>query len=156
MKNIKPINALMTSLGQWALVTVMYILLYTGANEGLWPLVAHFRHHDGHVPNLVDIGISSVLFPLLIGYLLAATLRWRPSAWCFLLAPALLMVAAKYMSDALYPPFWSEFLSLLAAGAIQGVSAWTGWFLYQRWAFRKQVKQSVSGEGAHGVVVTHY
>jgi hypothetical protein len=149
-------NSSMKTAGQWALATVMYILLYAGAEEGIWPLVSHFHHHDSQMPNILERVVGAFLLPLVIAFLFAATSRLRLSPWPFLFAPFLLIVLNKYLADAFYPPFWTEFSSLLMAGGIQGASAWTGWFLYQRCALRKQVKQSVSGEGAHGIVVTHY
>jgi hypothetical protein len=124
--------------GQWALAAAMYMLLYSGANDVLWPLLGHFHHVDWHVPALVDGAISSVLLPSLIAFLLTATLRVHPSPWPFLIAPVLLMAAMKYAGDAFYPPYRSEFLSLLVAGAIQGASAWSGWFLHTRMSRREQ------------------
>ena len=124
----------------------MYILVYTGANQVFWPMVSHFHHTDWQVPGVVDGAVSSVLFPLLTAYLLAATLRERSSPWPFLFAPLLAMLVTKYVTDSFYPPFWSESLSLVAAGAIQGVSAWAGWFLCSRWSLRAEIRSSANAQ----------
>lgn len=131
--------------GRWGLTAGMYILLYAGANNVLWPLIGHFHHVDWQVPALLDGAVSSVLLPFLIAYLLTATLRERQSPWPFLIAPLLLMAGAKYAEDAFYPPYRSEILSLLVAGATQGVAALAGWFLYTRWT-RGHSKTNASRE----------
>jgi len=141
--------SLVKTASQWILTIFVYVLLYTGANEALWPLLAHFHHNDWHMPGIVDGAISSVLFPLFLAYLLAATSRRQllgSSPWPFLIAPVILMAATKYVADAFYPPLWKEFLSLLVGGTVQGLCAWAGWFLYQRWANRSHVAPSASGE----------
>lgn len=123
----------MKKLGQWALTIFMYMLLYTGAEEALWPMIAHFRHMDWHPPAWLDIVMSSFLFPLLVAFLLAGTLRQRSPGsfpWPLLFAPLVLMAMTKYMADAFYPPFWTEFSSLLIASGAQGISACLGWFLH--------------------------
>jgi hypothetical protein len=120
--------------GQAALLTMMYVLLYLGANDGLWPLFAHFHHHDWQIPALVNGAISSVILPLLVAYLLAAIQRRGGLVsfpWVLIFAPSALLLFAKYAADALYPPFWTEASSLLLVGGIQGVSAVAGWFLYR-------------------------
>jgi len=125
----------MKKMGQWALTVFIYTLLYEGANDGLWPMIEHFQHHDWQMPGMVDGAISSVLLPFLAAYLLASTSRQQvlgSSPWPFLLAPFMLLVSAKYLADAFYPPFWSEFLSDAGVGAIQGASAMAGWFLHKR------------------------
>jgi hypothetical protein len=38
----------------WLLVIAVYTLLYMGANEGLWPMIAHYRHTDWQVPVVVE------------------------------------------------------------------------------------------------------
>lgn len=124
----------------------MYILIYAGANDVLWPLICHFHHPDWQVPALLDGAISSVLLPCLIAYLLTATLRKQPSPWPFLIAPVLLMAGIKYAEDAFYPPYLHEVVSLLAAGAIQGATAWAGWFLYMRWNRRSPSGTKTDGE----------
>lgn len=137
---------------QWGLAAGMYILLYAGANDVLWPLIGHFHHVDWQMPALLDGAVSSVLLPCLIAYLLTATLRERPSPWPFLIAPVVLMAGMKYARDAFYPPYRQELLSLLAAGAIQGATAWAGWFLYTRWNRRSRSGTTASGElHAHSV-----
>src|SRR5436309_3795892 len=120
MTQIKEAKALKVS-GKWAWQAVMYILMYTGVNQFFWPMVAHFRHNDWQVPGMLDAALSSVVFPFLLAYFLATTLRERSSPWPFLVAPLLAMVVTKYVTDSFYPPFWSESLSLLGAGAVQGV-----------------------------------
>lgn len=115
------------------LLTVAYALMYLGANDGLWPLIAHFHHHDSQIPAIADSAISSVVLPLVVAYMLAALRRSDKSGYfpvALLLIPMTLLLLGKYLADALYPPWWSQASSILLAGAVQGISALAGWFLY--------------------------
>jgi len=125
------VNAVM----RWILVIVIYVLLYLGADTGLWPMIGHFHHHDMKMPGFLDAVLSSVVLPLLLAIFLASIARedfLGKSGWPLLFAPLVLSLISKYLADAFYPPFWSEFLSILGASAIQGVSAIAGWFIYRR------------------------
>jgi hypothetical protein len=115
------------------LAIVGYGLLYLGANDGLWPRVAHFHHHEWQPSALLDGAISSVLLPFLIAGLLSAICRRRTLGafgWSLVAAPLALLLVMKYVVDALYAPFWTESLSLLVVGAIQGASAFAGWTVF--------------------------
>lgn len=121
------------TVGAWALVVVVYVLLYMGLTEGLWPMIAHFRHMDWKFPEAVDGIIGSVLGPFIVGCVIGGALRSELSSpWPVLMAPLLLIVALGYSSDSFYSPWWSECLARLAGGAVQGAFAWVGWFLYMR------------------------
>jgi len=125
----------MKTLGHWVLAILIYVLVYIGADRGLWPLIAHFRHPDWQLPNWMDIGVSSLLIPLSVTFLLAAALRdelQESFPWPLLLAPFMLLSLTKYAGDAFYPPYSTEVLTLLAAGAAQAVSVWVGWLLWRQ------------------------
>jgi hypothetical protein len=125
----------MKTIGRWVLVIVIYILLYAGADQGVWPLIANFRHHDWQMPKWLDMGVSSLLLPMVIACLIACTLRrdlQEHFPWPLLLAPFVLMTLTKYMGDAFYTPYSTEFLTLLAAGIAQATSVWVGWFLWHQ------------------------
>ena len=124
----------MKTLGRGVLAILIYVLVYIGADRGLWPLIAHFRHPDWQLPNWMDIGVSSVLIPMSVAFLLAAALRdelQESFPWPLLLAPFMLLSLTKYAGDAFYPPYATEVLTLLLAGAAQAVSVWVGWFLWR-------------------------
>jgi hypothetical protein len=132
----------MKTIARWVLVIVIYMLLYIGADQGLWPLLRHFRHHDWQVPNWVDMGVSSGFLPFAIACLLASALRrelQESFPWPLLVAPLALMTLTKYIGDAFYPPYATEFLTLFAASIAQAVSVYAGWFLWHRF----------SGHGIH-------
>jgi hypothetical protein len=84
----------------------------------------------------------------MVGCLVAGTLRRRLaiSPWPLLVAPFVLSLAIGYMSDSFYPPFWTELLSRLPAGAVQGLSAWAGWFCLSR-IQRFALKVTAGSEG---------
>ena len=117
------------------LLIVIYALLYAGADRGLWPMIMHFHHNDWQAPNWVDMGVSSLLIPLTLACLLGAILRrelQESHPWPLLLAPFVVMTLTKYVGDAFYPPYTTELLTLLAAGAGQAASVWVGWYLWHR------------------------
>lgn len=144
----------MKIVAQWALAILMYMLMYTGAEEGLWPMVAHFHHHDWQMPNAIEMIVGAVLLPFTVALLLTATSRLRLSPWPFLMAPLLLTTLSKYLADAFYPPFWTEVSEDLIVGGIQGTSACAGWFLYDRLSRRVNVEkirpQDLAGRRASG------
>ena len=110
----------------------LYILLYVGAEQGLWPLVAHFHHRDAGIPLWIDIAVNSLLIPVLIGALLRAAIPEHRAAgfpWGMLLGPLILMGATKYAADAFYPPFLIEVLTMLGASAIQACAIGLGWYV---------------------------
>jgi hypothetical protein len=117
------------AISAWTVSGVMYILLYEGANDGIWPIVGHFHHSDMHLPQVADGVISSLVLPFAAGYLLASTSRLKVSPWALLITPTLFLLFAKYMADAFFPPMSSEITSDLLVGTIQGVCAAGGWLL---------------------------
>jgi len=126
---------LLKILGAWAVVILVYVLLYNGVTEGLWPMIAHFRHMDWRVPEILDGIIGSAFAPFIAGFLICGTLRRELSSpWPVCIAPLLLILLLGYTSNSFYPPWWREALVRLAGGALQGVFAWVGWFLYKRWS----------------------
>lgn len=125
----------MKTLGRGVLAILIYALIYIGADRGLWPLIAHFRHSDWQLPNWIDMGVSSFLIPLSVAFLLTAALRDELQGsfpWSLLVAPFMLLSLTKYAGDAFYPPYATEVVTLIAAGAAQAVSIWVGWFLWRQ------------------------
>jgi uncharacterized membrane protein AbrB (regulator of aidB expression) len=125
--------------GRWILVIVVYMLLYTGVEEGLWPVITNFHHMDWKVPGVVDGIVGSVLAPFVAGILIGGTLRqeFSGSPWPVLMAPLVVIAVLGYASSSFYPPWWNEALARLAGGAVQGAFAWCGWFLYRRLSGRR-------------------
>jgi hypothetical protein len=139
----------MKTLKRWALAITMYALLYVGADRGLWPMIAHFRHSDWQAPNWVDAGISSFLIPLGVACLLVAAMRrelQESFPWPLMVAPLLVMSLTKYAGDAFYPPYSTELLALAAAGAAQAASVWAGWFLSRRLSGPENMPTVKSGD----------
>jgi len=132
------VQDVMKVLAVWLIVIGIYLLLYEGLREGLWPMIANFRHMDWRIPALVDGFMGSVVIPLIVGCLIAGALRQRLSGspWPVLLAPVIMIVVLGYTSDSFYPPWWNEALARLASGAVQGVFAWAGWFICRRLSVR--------------------
>ena len=120
--------------GLWVLVIAMYMILYRGIEEGLWPMIAHFRHIDRRIPEVMDGVVGSVLGPFIVGCLFVGTLRRQlaDSPWPILIAPSAVVAVLGYTSDSFYPPWRTELLTRLAGGAIQGACMWAGWFVYRR------------------------
>jgi hypothetical protein len=119
------------------LMMLIYSTVYLGVNDVLWPWLAHFHHHEWRVPAFIDGTISSVGLPFLIAWLLAGAFRRiivGKTEWLLLITPFCILVIAKYLADAFYPPFLTEFSSLLIVGLIQGLSAFAGWFVARQWA----------------------
>jgi hypothetical protein len=112
------------------LVFVVYVLLYAGLTDSIWPAIANFRHMDWKIPPFYDGIIKSVVAPLISGCLVGTMLR-RPSSkgWIVLAAPVVFIALLGIASDSLNPPWWSESLSRLLGGLVQGVFAWLGWLL---------------------------
>jgi uncharacterized membrane protein AbrB (regulator of aidB expression) len=138
--------------GAWALVIVVYMLLYMGMTDGLWPTLAHFRHMDWKVPEAMDGIIGSVACPFIAGCIVGGALRRELSSpWPVLIAPLLLIVALGYASDSFYSPWWSEGLARLASGAVQGTFAWVGWFLYTRLSRRKSRAETGGDLRTHSI-----
>lgn len=134
---------------QWVLTIVVYMLLYSGANDIILPALEHFHHNEWRMPSVIDGPISSGLLPLALAYLIAAISRRDSvgsSPWPFLFAPVILIAGAKYMAEAFYPPFLDEFLATAAVGGIQGLCACGGWFLYKLWSGRKGVRSKMNVE----------
>ncbi len=124
---------------QWVLGIMLYVLLYTGATD-LWPMLAHIHHNDHQLPVAIGIALNGVVIPFGIGFLIAVCLRREllGTALPFLVAPFLLGAATGYVTDSFYPPYSQEFLSLVGAGAMQGVSALLGWGVHRRFSGRRQ------------------
>jgi hypothetical protein len=49
----------------WLAVAALYLLLYQGMVNGLWPMITDFRHADWNLPGLVDTitGVISQSIP---------------------------------------------------------------------------------------------
>jgi hypothetical protein len=125
----------MKAVERWILLIALYALLDLGAHEGLWPMLMHFRHGDWQVPSLLDGIVNWVLIPSGLACLLTVSVRrelQESLPWPLLLAPFVLATLTKYVGDAFYPPYATEFLTLLVAGVAEAVSVWAGWYVWHR------------------------
>jgi len=128
-------EVLMKAVGRWTLLIALYALLDLGLHEGLWPMLMHFRHIDWQVPSWMDGVVNWIVIPFSVTCLLAVSVRGdlkESLPWPLLPAPFVLMILTKYVGDAFYPPYATEFLTLVAGGAAQAVSVWAGWYLWHR------------------------
>lgn len=127
-------KGVLSAVGNWLIIAVLYLLLYEGLENGLWPMIAHFRHMDWKVPALVDVLVSSLLGPFIVGCLIGGALRRQltESPLPLLFAPLIMIVLLGFTSDSFYPPWWTEALTRFGGGVLQGAFAWAGWFLCRR------------------------
>ena len=109
---------------------LLYVLLYSGLTDGIWPTIENFRHTDWKFPAFFDGVVKSILAPLISGCLVGTVLRRTPRmGWLVLSAPVMFIAILGFATDSLTPPWWAEALSRLLAGLVQGGFAWLGWFL---------------------------
>lgn len=125
-------------LALWAFVAALYLLLEQGWENGLWPMIADFRHMYWDAPAWIGV-LESVLGPFIIGCFIAGALRRQlaESPWPIIFAPVIMIVLLGYTSDSFYPPWWKETLYRLISGLFEGAFAWAGWFSW-RWIIRKR------------------
>jgi hypothetical protein len=118
----------------WLAVVALYLLIYQRLESGLWSMITNFRHMDWRVPALLDTVTGSFLFPFITGCLIAGALRkpFAESPWPVLFAPLIMVVLLGYTSESFYPPWWTEALTRLVSGLVQGTFAWAGWYLWRR------------------------
>src|SRR3954470_11385086 len=58
-----------------ALAFLLYLLVYVGLDEAVWPLLWHYKHVDALLPRIIGIGIHEAVFPFATGLLLAVALK---------------------------------------------------------------------------------
>lgn len=136
------VGHLLLESSHWLLVFVVYVLLYSGMVDSVWPIIKDFRHSGWSVPAAVDTVAKTILAPLFAGGLIALSLRKNLSnAWMMFTNPIIYFVLLGIASDSFYPPWWVESLSRLMGGMVVGVFTWLGWFLCMR--AQRQFKASV-------------
>lgn len=115
-------------------------------------MIAHFRHMDWKVPAFVEVVVSSVLGPFIVGCLIGGALRRHlaESPWPVLFAPLIMIVLLGYTSDSFYPPWWNEVLARLGGGLVQGVFVWAGWFLWRRFRGSSRISSERDTEPVSG------
>ena len=114
----------------WLLVFVVFVLLYSGLTDSIWPIIIDFRHSGWNVPAACDTVAKMILAPLIAGGLIGISLRRElSSAWMMLVNPIVYVFLLGIASDSFYPPWRAESLSRLFSGLVLGIFAWLGWFL---------------------------
>ena len=83
---------------------VSYVLSYCGAITYVWPLLAHFRHHDLVTSPWVEYIVRALVIPLCLGFMLA-TLSETTQAMKYLLAAGALLFALLLMSILEFLPY---------------------------------------------------
>lgn len=123
-------KSMLLELSHWPLVFVVYVLLYSGMVDSIWPIIIDFRHSGWVVPTAFDTGVKTMLAPFIAGGLIGVSLRKElSSAWMMLVNQVVFSALLGIASDSFYPPWWAESISRISSGLVYGIFAWLGWFL---------------------------